>query len=174
MRALTLYPEWSHAVAHLGKNLENRSWPFPRAMIGQRIAIHAGAHVGGRSGRPAMEHGLAVLDVAAFASYMPIVVRHGTKTTPAGVMYVGAPGGHWSDIVTSAVIATAVVWADVDREHRSEHFPDTHFPPWSEQGADHWWRLLDVEVLAKPVPCRGFVGLWTLPDDVAAAVEAQR
>lgn len=42
MRALTLRPHWAHAVAHLGKRIENRTQPIPLALLGCRIAIHAG------------------------------------------------------------------------------------------------------------------------------------
>lgn len=43
MRALTLKPHWAYAVAHMGKRIENRSRPIPEALIGHRVAIHAGA-----------------------------------------------------------------------------------------------------------------------------------
>ena len=42
MRALTLKQPWAWAVAHAGKRVENRTWRPPAALIGQRIAIHAG------------------------------------------------------------------------------------------------------------------------------------
>jgi hypothetical protein len=42
MKALTLHRPWAWAIAHGGKRIENRSWPFPRSLRGERIAIHAG------------------------------------------------------------------------------------------------------------------------------------
>lgn len=42
MRALTLHQPWAFAVAHLGKDVENRTWRPPEQVIGVRIAIHAG------------------------------------------------------------------------------------------------------------------------------------
>jgi hypothetical protein len=45
LRALTLWQPWAYAVAHLGKDVENRTWkPWP-SVIGTRIAIHAAAKV---------------------------------------------------------------------------------------------------------------------------------
>lgn len=35
------------------------------------------------------------------------------------------------------------------------------------------WMLHDVRPLAQPVPCNGAQGLWTLSDELAAAVAAQ-
>lgn len=42
MKALTLKQPWAWAVAHAGKDVENRTWKPPQSVIGQRIAIHAG------------------------------------------------------------------------------------------------------------------------------------
>lgn len=45
--ALTVRQPWAHAIAHLGKHVENRGWSRARAisLIGQLIAIHAGQKV---------------------------------------------------------------------------------------------------------------------------------
>lgn len=40
---------------------------------------------------------------------------------------------------------------------------------WGEPGAWHWV-FSDMVELAEPVACRGFQGLWTVPEDVAARV----
>jgi hypothetical protein len=39
--ALTLYPHWAHAVAHLGKRIENRTWRPRGIEPGDWIMIHA-------------------------------------------------------------------------------------------------------------------------------------
>jgi hypothetical protein len=44
--------------------------------------------------------------------------------------------------------------------------------PWAMPGHRHLI-LVDVVALAGPVPCKGALGLWRLPDDVEAAVLAQ-
>lgn len=46
MLALTLHKPWPWAVMHLppaiAKDIENRDWPLPVGLIGERIALHAG------------------------------------------------------------------------------------------------------------------------------------
>jgi len=42
IKAVTLHRPWPYAIFHLGKDVENRTWHPPGALIGQRIAIHAG------------------------------------------------------------------------------------------------------------------------------------
>jgi hypothetical protein len=49
---------------------------------------------------------------------------------------------------------------------------DGECSPWAIRGQDHW-HLEDVRPLAKPVPCRGALGLWRLPEGVEKAVRAQ-
>lgn len=44
--------------------------------------------------------------------------------------------------------------------------------PWAVRGQFHW-ELDDVRPLPDPVPCRGALGLWRLPEDVEKAVREQ-
>lgn len=44
--------------------------------------------------------------------------------------------------------------------------------PWA--ALDQWhWRLRNVRPLPEPVPCKGRLGLWWLPEDVERAVTGQ-
>lgn len=45
IRGLTLWQPWAWAIAHAGKNVENRSWAPPAYMLGNLLAIHAGKTV---------------------------------------------------------------------------------------------------------------------------------
>jgi hypothetical protein len=50
--------------------------------------------------------------------------------------------------------------------------PRTSCSPWAAQGQYHWG-LRNVRPLADPVPCRGALGLWRLPEGVEKLVRAQ-
>jgi hypothetical protein len=41
VKTITLWQPWAQLIALKAKTIETRSWPAPRALIGQRIAIHA-------------------------------------------------------------------------------------------------------------------------------------
>ena len=142
-RALTLWPEWAYAIAHLGKRVENRTWEPPASLIGQRIAIHAGKHVGGRAGAPAMFEGAcALIDTAEAAGVVGVIQNAvGRKSISARQL---------SEIVTaSAIVATARL-VGFDREQRT---------PWDVPGMIHW-RLEDVLLVDPVIPCSGRQGLW--------------
>jgi hypothetical protein len=42
IRGLTLIRPWGWAIAHGGKDIENRTWKPPANMMGQWLAIHSG------------------------------------------------------------------------------------------------------------------------------------
>ena len=39
-------------------------------------------------------------------------------------------------------------------------------PPIWNEGYPVWWHLSNVRLLDKPIPCRGNVGMWRLPENV--------
>lgn len=143
MKALTLHAPWAHAVAWLGKDIENRSWRPPASVIGTRIAIHAGATKTeaewSRVHEAWRRSGLAVDDDEAIA--------------------------------ISALVCTAVVKSVLDTRIDKGSVAMLH----SEAAAivdSPWfigpvaWKLTDVRRLDKPIPCKGRLGLWTLPEGV--------
>ena len=38
-------------------------------------------------------------------------------------------------------------------------------PPIWDEGYPVWWHLTDVHLLDEPIPCRGNVGMWRLPEE---------
>ena len=50
--------------------------------------------------------------------------------------------------------------------------PRTSCSPWARH-SQHHWMLANPRPLAEPVPCKGALGLWRLPEDVEKAVRAQ-
>lgn len=145
MRALTIKPPWSHAIAHGTKRVENRSWPAPAWAIGQDVAIHAGKG----------------FDWDA--------------EFPPGFMAEWIPP---EDCALGAVVAVARLAGCHDSPEcygpmqRPGSGPHPLCSPWGLRFQWHWV-LADVRPLAQPVPCRGMLGLWRLPEDVESAARAQ-
>ena len=44
-------------------------------------------------------------------------------------------------------------------------------PPIWNEGYPVWWHLTNVRLLAEPIPCRGNVGMWRLPLEVAKLID---
>jgi hypothetical protein len=74
MKSITLQRPWPFAITHLGKRIENRSWaPWP-ALIGTRIAIHAGKTLDASGAEWMQEEGLAPAQWPAEAAVQGAIV----------------------------------------------------------------------------------------------------
>jgi len=58
MRALTLIQPYGGLIATGIKRVENRTWPAPPSMLGQRFAIHAGSKVDRETIEDLLDEGL--------------------------------------------------------------------------------------------------------------------
>lgn len=162
MRGLTLIQPYASSIAlealrpgH-GKPVENRTWPPPASIIGERIAIHAGAK----------------------------------KPDPAWGLPPGAAEllGDLDALPRSAIVCTAVVVGALDcrkgmsqpRIVGADLFDDPRKASRLRSlFSSRWWvgpvgwLLAEIVDCREPVPCKGAMGLWTVPDDVRARVELQ-
>jgi hypothetical protein len=157
MRALTLTQPWAGLVASGVKLVENR----PRRMIKSEDF-----------GKPFAIHASRVHDESVWPRIIGIEPRlaldHPESLTRRDRM-------HERMTTTSCVIGVAAIHGCITGS------PDI---PWHvgeivQKDQMRWffgpigYVLRDVIALHEPVPCRGWQGFWTLPDDVERAVRAQ-
>jgi len=162
MRAVTLWPEWAWCIRPEPgwKHVENRTWqPWASCPFGSRLAVHAGATVGG-SGAPVWEQRHILEEL--LESLQDFELLTGGEVQRLGREWMLKEGGVWRPLATSSVVAVVTLeGCDVDGRSR-----------WD--GADcYHWRLADIQRLAQPVPCVGRQGLWWLPKDVEHQVLEQ-
>lgn len=170
--ALTLWPEWAFAITDLGKRVENRPQRVCRVVaktVGKAwLALHAGKHVGGRPGFPALLEGRrAVRQMSEQAglgnpwAHRTIHVRHGGD---GFTLLCDEEKGQPVTLHTSTVVAVVRVGGVL--------LPGRGGMLW--QVPSSWaLKLGDVHVLPRPVPCKGAQGVWRLPEDVHQAVVEQ-
>ena len=163
MKALTLWPEWAHAIAHLGKRVENRNWPPPATMVGEDIAIHAGAHIGGRRGVVAMREG-----IEAVKSMAPVPLESDETYWPYEIAQLGPAGPLHRRLPP---IRTRSIVALVRLARVEPGFAHPLDDDWRAPGARFWWHVTNVRRPLIPIHLeRGSLGLWTLPADVERLV----
>jgi hypothetical protein len=149
MRALTVKQPYAWAIACAGKGVENRTWGT--AYYGL-LAIHAAKAV------------------------------HREGLDDPRIIQAIADRGFDIDKAASqqgAVVAVAVLFdchpCPDDSGLSGCHTQELGYSlcsEWAQDGQFHW-RLRAVRPLPQPVPCRGMLGLWRLPEDVEKAVRAQ-
>lgn len=155
--ALTLWRPWSHALlcspgecAH-PKNVENRAWVPPLALLGRYVAIHAGKkyddHLEWPGGYiPEQEPAMCIVGVARLVG---VVDRR--------------PGRF--EILLPTTTRTQ---EEVDRRAQvGERLRVLHKDP--------WWvgpvgLLFEEKTRIEPVPCKGAQQFWIVPPDEAELV----
>ena len=69
-------------------------------------------------------------------------------------------------------LGAVVAVAELTDCHDATYAEGCSCSPWANPRSWHWL-LKDARPLADPVPCKGALGLWRLPDEVEKAVRAQ-
>lgn len=143
LRAITISPEWAMAIVSLGRRVENRWYPFPPALIGRPMALHAG----GFGTMPGGEL-VAVARAAARGRISSLAL-------------------HSAPYSTSAIVGLIRVVANDTTiplyDHKQRRIPSDDI--WREQHP--WGWRFDFAPIAEPIPCRGVVGLWRVPTRAA-------
>jgi ASCH domain len=145
VKALTVKQPWAWAIAYGSKRVENRTWMPPSSL--RELAIHAGAR--------------SSWDRDGEAS--PLVWREWKR--------LGHLAAHldrkseWIDF--GAIVAIAELADCHDGTLEQGECSD-----WADRRLYHWV-LANIRPLAEPVPARGMLGLWTVPEEAERAVRAQ-
>lgn len=151
MKALTVWQPWASLILIGAKPYEFRSWKPPAALIGQRIAIHAGA----RKVRMAEIHDLAGRFLRPGADN-PCLIRTIAEPYLNGVL-VGQekpPLAH--------VLCTAILGAPKRGDECAAEFGGAAGNDSDRGGTFNFgWPLTAIEPLIPPLPARGAQGLWT-------------
>lgn len=143
MRCLTLHRPWDWAMAHGGKDIENRSWKPHDAVMGQRIALHAGQRY---------DYDGATFIKATLERNEALPLTHpGMIVATTRVIGWIHRDGHRLDGSVACAVVKASPW---------------FFGPYG-------WVCRETIALPKPVHCRGAQGLWALPPEIEAAVLQQ-
>ena len=150
--ALTLWPEWICKFTLFDADVENRKWAPPRELIGQRIALHSGAHIGGRKGATAMVEGIQAFGgQAEEAGWAPTGVGPGWIEFEKLDRTVRL---ELDKIATRAITCTGLL-VDVTSPSRPR-------PGDGWYVGTYGWRFREIERLPTPIACSGAQGLWRI------------
>jgi hypothetical protein len=147
VRAITVRQPLAWAIIHGGKDVENRTRNLAGSYRGQ-VAIHAAKAIADRSGWTDPN----ILAVMLVHDDLP-----DWSTTLGHIIGV-------ADLV-DVHLADSLGCPDLPPSLTEAH---SLCSPWAMR--DHWHLVLaNPRPLAAPIPWRGALGLWTLPDDFATA-----
>jgi hypothetical protein len=164
VKALTIHQPWAWAIVHGGKNVENRTqrWKYRGP-----LAIHAGA---AWSKRGAEFEPLQ----RAYAAWLGCDQWDG----PYGGQKA-MPIDPFGDERDRELIDFSAIIGIVDLVDIHDGYASRCCQPWGESGVGPSGYGITHLVLENPrpiipIPCRGMLGLWTVPDDIVALIGDER
>lgn len=148
MKALSIWQPHASLAAGGLKPYETRSWPAPKYLIGQRIAIHAAK---------------AQSDLVELAEYYRDWRSGEADGNDPWFDYIKAIASlgfdSLADLPRGAVVGTAILDASIPTEQLQDPGPFGNFAP-----GRYAWRLTEAIALAEPVLFRGQQGIFEIPD----------
>lgn len=148
MRAITVRQPWAWAIIHGGKDVENRSRNIAGSYRGP-VAIHAGK------------------TYDDYASW-----NDAWEALADALEAEGCPPWESASNDCRGDIIGLVDLVDVHAARNHSRHPLDTCSPWADRHADWHLVLANPRAIPEPIPCRGRLGLWTVPDDIAARIEA--
>lgn len=166
MKALTIWQPWATLIMIGAKPYEFRSWKPPRSLVGQRLAIHAGARpvrvneiralIMGLRGSSICANPCLKTDIA-----LPILERVLAAFKKSPDTLFGT-----SETLTlplSHVLGTVRVGDPKRGDECAAEFGETAGNDSDREGTFNWgWPMLDVQPLVPPLERRGAQGLWDI------------
>lgn len=152
MKALTIWQPWASLVVAGAKPYEFRGWRPPRSIIGQRIAIHAGA-------RPIRRDEVLVLLNQLYDPRFGQPCLHTALALP--LLELAERNPKAGALPLSHVLGTAVLGEPKRGDECAREFGEEAGNDSDREGTFNWgWPLTGIERLIPPEPARGAQGLW--------------
>jgi len=171
VKALSIRQPWAFAICHLGKRIENRDWRYPPSYRGP-LLIHAsswwsrkGVAADWRAARTAA--GKAWLEKVGYVSMEMLQASTGCIVARARLVDVVTTdrGGHRHRFGEPCELCgePAELPEDLGRQTGACKLAD----PWAVPES-FGFILADVVPLAKPLPFKGALGFFDVPDALLA------
>jgi len=146
LKALTVYQPWASLIAAGAKPYEFRGWRPPRSMIGQRIAIHAGA-------RKMRDAEISDLVCGVRFNSAARIALHADKALPVLDAAIGR------ELPLSCIVCTAILGEPVHGLVAAQSM-GALLNDSEREGTFNWgWPLTDI-IPEPAIPARGRQGFW--------------
>lgn len=153
MKALTIWQPWASLIAHGAKPFEFRGWRAPRRIVGQRIAIHAGARKPTKDDLAYLFYHMGLANDPERHAKAAKIGLHRDKARPIVDM------ARKRRLPFSCIVCTAVLGEPIGGNEAVESIGAT-LNDSNRAGTFNWaWPLTDIEPVPN-IPARGAQGFW--------------
>ncbi|ARM12084.1 MULTISPECIES: ASCH domain-containing protein [Rhizobium] len=156
MKALTVWQPWASLIAIGAKPYEFRGWRPPASLIGQRLAIHAGARPMKRSEVLALR-----INLANPGRYPTACLRPDLAIPLLDRILQQHKSAVASFLPLSHILCAATVGEPKSGDECAREFGENAGNDSDREGTFNWgWPMLDIALLEPPEPARGAQGIW--------------
>lgn len=149
MKALTIWQPWASLIMAGAKPYEFRGWPAPAFIIGQRIAIHAGA-------RSVKKAEIADLILRLRSSDAWTTCLKGDHVLQLLERWHSSPGA----LPLSSVLGTAIIGKPMHSWEIGGEFGGVINDSNRDEHCNWAWPLTNIEPLKPFLPAKGAQGFW--------------
>lgn len=149
MKALTIWQPWASLIIGGVKPYEFRSWPAPRAIRGDRIAIHAGA-------RPVRKSEIADLILRLRSTEAWSTCLRMPEALPLLEEWHTNP----SRLPLSSIVGTAILGVPIRSHEIVGEFGGVINDSDRDDHCNWAWPLISVQSATPIVPAKGAQGFW--------------
>lgn len=147
MKAISIWQPHASLLLIGAKPFETRSWPVPKRLIGQRVAIHAAKAAG-----DLIEIGQYVLDRMSRSRFDEQLEAYVSAILGAGFR-------NCRELPRGCILGSVILSESLAAESAEDHHGFGDFRP-----GRFAWRVADSRVLPNPIPFRGMQGFFDVPD----------
>ncbi|MBX9661895.1 ASCH domain-containing protein [Novosphingobium sp.] len=162
MKALTIWQPWASLIIAGAKPYEFRGWRPPRALIGQRIVIHAAARkIDFLETRDLLHvhYYRGASDDIDLAARETCLITEKALPILADALFSGDRMPMACGIGT-AVVGEPRLGSEIAEEFGVPRANDSD----RDEHANWGWPMLEIEAWPTPIPMRGAQGLWNWPE----------
>jgi hypothetical protein len=161
IKALTIWQPWATLIMIGAKPYEFRSWEPPKSLIGERLAIHAGARPVKAAEVRALIMALRTDDRTTIPCLHKDIALPILERVLDGLKKVPASPSAAIKLPLSHVLGTVRVGEPKRGDLCAQEFGADAGNDSDRDGTFNWgWPMEDVQPLVPPLPTRGAQGLW--------------
>ncbi len=155
MKAITIWQPWATLIVAGAKPYEFRGWPAHNSLVGQRIAIHAGA-------RAVRKSEVAELIARLHSDQAWTTCLKKETALPILDRAHASPGS----MPLASIVGTAVLGRPTLSNTILEEFGHTPNDSDRDEHCNWAWPMLEIKQVQPIVPMKGMQGFWDVPKGV--------
>ncbi len=172
MKGLSLTQPYATLSAIGAKKIETRSWP---TKFRGQFALHAAKGFPGWAKELVLSNPWFANALHAYGHVAPCLPTGSILAVAELVMCLPTNGSYFHFEATDITLEKGEMVSShsqaINYQRPAEDTPEFHFGDYSENR--FMFFMANVRMLPEPIPCKGALGFWEVPEDIATVISKQ-